>query len=182
MELSVGRRLKDLRLKTGISQRELARRAAQSPAAVSAIELDKVSPSVATLKRVLEAMGVSLGEFFSVDPDEAPGAFFGPDDMTDVSLGPIHYHQLGRSPLQTPLRLVQVRADPGSDTGLVSNRVDTDEIGYVLSGRIEVTIGSDTRVLSSGWGYVAKGSLPQRFRNHFDEPCAYVFVTSQPGF
>lgn len=182
MEISVGQRLRELRERSGLSQREVARRSGQSPGAISAIELDKVSPSVATLKRLLESLGVSLGEFFSTEPVTAPSAFFSPQDMTDVSLGPIHYRQLGRAPLPTPLRLVHVVVDPGSDTGLVANRPDTDEIGYVLTGQIDVTIGSENRVLGAGCGYVVKGAQQQRFQNRFNRRCEYVFVTSQPGF
>ena len=137
---------------------------------------------MATLKRLLESLGISLGEFFSTEPDAAPSAFFSPQDMTDVSLGPIHYRQLGRSPLPTPLRLVHVVADPGSDTGLVANRADTDEIGYVLSGQIDVTIGSENRVLTAGCGYVVKGAQQQRFCNRSARRCEYILVTSQPGF
>ncbi len=182
MEIGVGRRLRELREKAGASQRELARRSGQSPGAVSAIELEKVSPSVETLKRLLDCLGISLADFFSLEGGESSTAFFGPEQMVDVSLGPIHYRQLGRSVKQSHLQFMRATAYPGSDTGMTQNRAEVEEIGFILSGRIEATIGNETRILSTGDGYTAKGGQTQRFRNIFDDKCEYIFVASPPGF
>lgn len=182
MEIGVGRRLRELRERAEISQRELARRSGQSPGAVSAIELEKVSPSVETLKRLLDCLGIELADFFSLDPAEPSSAFFGPEQMVDVSLGPIHYRQLGRGMKHANMRFMRVTAYPGSDTGRVGNPPDVEEIGFILSGRIEATIGTETRVIGAGDGYMAKGGQLQHFRNIFDEKCEYIFVCSPPGF
>ena len=48
------------RRQSGLSQEELARRAATSQAAISAYESGRRSPSVATLSRILEAAGFEL--------------------------------------------------------------------------------------------------------------------------
>ena len=54
MELDVGARLRLVRMRHGLSQRELARRAGVTNATVSLIESNKVNPSVGALKRVLD--------------------------------------------------------------------------------------------------------------------------------
>ena len=64
-ELAVGQRLRALRLRSGLSQRELARRAAVSNATISMIEADRVSPSVSALRQVLSALGVGIADFFA---------------------------------------------------------------------------------------------------------------------
>jgi transcriptional regulator with XRE-family HTH domain len=64
--LCVGQRSKELRERSGASQRELARRSGMSPASISAIELGKASPSVEKLKRLLDCPGETLADFFSV--------------------------------------------------------------------------------------------------------------------
>lgn len=48
------------RKRSGLSQEELARRAATSQAAISAYESGRRSPSVATLSRILAAAGFDL--------------------------------------------------------------------------------------------------------------------------
>ena len=48
-----------------------------SSEAVSAIELGKVSPSVETLKRLLDCLDISLADFFAPEGSGPSSAFFG---------------------------------------------------------------------------------------------------------
>ncbi|MEJ7876351.1 MAG: helix-turn-helix domain-containing protein [Solirubrobacterales bacterium] len=55
-----GRFLTEARARHGLSQKEIAARAGMTQANVSRIERDKVSPSLSTLNRILEAIGETL--------------------------------------------------------------------------------------------------------------------------
>jgi transcriptional regulator with XRE-family HTH domain/quercetin dioxygenase-like cupin family protein len=61
---SLGSRLKDIRLKAGLTLRELARQADVSPSFVSQIENGKSQPSVATLYVFSKLLKVSVDELF----------------------------------------------------------------------------------------------------------------------
>jgi transcriptional regulator with XRE-family HTH domain len=179
--LSVGQRLRELRERSGASQRDLARRSGMSPASISTIELGKVSPSVETLKRLLDCLGETLADFFSVGAKPMPLTFFRSEDLEEISLGLIHYHQLGGALNRDSLQFVRATANPGSDTRSVTHQAYDAEIGFVLSGRIEVTINEETRVLGPGDGYVIRGHKQIRIRNIFAEDCHYIFVSSTAG-
>ena len=56
MSLDVGARLKMVRKKRGLSQRELAKRAGVTNSTISLIEQNRVSPSVSSLKKVLDGV------------------------------------------------------------------------------------------------------------------------------
>jgi transcriptional regulator with XRE-family HTH domain/quercetin dioxygenase-like cupin family protein len=71
---SLGSRLKDVRLKAGLSLRELARQASVSPSFVSQIENGKSQPSVATLYVFSQLLDVSVDELFEQKEPEAPDA------------------------------------------------------------------------------------------------------------
>jgi chemotaxis signal transduction protein/DNA-binding XRE family transcriptional regulator len=58
--VDAARILTDARRRAGISQRELARRAGTSQAAVARIELARQSPSIETLRRLVAACGIDL--------------------------------------------------------------------------------------------------------------------------
>ncbi|WP_036227619.1 helix-turn-helix domain-containing protein [Marmoricola sp. URHB0036] len=60
----LGQRLKDVRLKAGLSLRELARQADVSPSLISQIENGKSQPSVATLYSFSRLLNVSVDELF----------------------------------------------------------------------------------------------------------------------
>ena len=67
---NLGERLKDVRLKAGLTLRELARQANVSPSFISQIENGKSQPSVATLYSFSRLLGVTVDELFDArEPD-----------------------------------------------------------------------------------------------------------------
>ena len=60
MSIDVGARLKHVREVHGLSQRELARRAGVTNGLISLIEQNRVSPSVGSLKKVLDGLGIAI--------------------------------------------------------------------------------------------------------------------------
>lgn len=66
---TLGKRLRELRTRHGLSQRELAKRAQVTNSTISQVEQDAVSPSVSSLNKILEVFPISLSDFFS---DEIP--------------------------------------------------------------------------------------------------------------
>ena len=179
--LGVGQRLKELRERAGVSQRDVARMSGMSPAAISAIELGKVSPSVETLKRILDCLGETMADFFAVGLSPRSANFFGPDDLVEVALDKIHYLQLPATMSKDGLQFVKARVNPGSDTRSVTHQYYDSEIGFVLKGKIEVTINGETRILGRGEGYIMRGSKQIRIRNIFKQDCEYVFISSTAG-
>ena len=65
--MDTGTRLKLVRERNKLSQRELARRSGLTNSTISQIEQNRVSPSVSSLKKLLEGIPMSLAEFFSFD-------------------------------------------------------------------------------------------------------------------
>ena len=70
----LGARLKEIRLRSGLSLRELARRAGVSPSLVSQVENGKSRPSVATLYAFSRSLNVSVDELFDADTGRAAEA------------------------------------------------------------------------------------------------------------
>ena len=67
--MDIGSRLQAVRKSKGLSQRELAKRVGVTNSTISLIEQNKVSPSVSSLKKVLDGVPMSLAEFFTLDLD-----------------------------------------------------------------------------------------------------------------
>src|SRR6478672_980577 len=81
MSIDVGARLKHVRELHGLSQRELARRAGVTNGLISLIEQNRVSPSVSSLKKVLDGIPMSLADFFTLDLGTSPQVFFASDEL-----------------------------------------------------------------------------------------------------
>lgn len=60
----VGKRIKELRHKLGISQEELADRADVHRTYIASLEVGKRNVSIVTLEKIVKALDVSMSEFF----------------------------------------------------------------------------------------------------------------------
>ena len=60
----VGKRIKDLRHKLGISQEELADKAEIHRTYIASLEVGKRNISIVTLEKIVVALEVSMSEFF----------------------------------------------------------------------------------------------------------------------
>ena len=79
----IGQRLRQLRQRHGLSQRELARRAGVSNATISMIESNQVSPSIAALKQILSAIDIGIADFFAPTEAETGQIVFRADELTE---------------------------------------------------------------------------------------------------
>ena len=180
--MDIGSQLKAVRKKRGFSQRKLARLADVSNGTISLIEQNKMSPSVALLKKLLEGMSMSLGEFFDDEKHAREKHFFHADELTEHSFGSMKFLQVGGDLQGRQLQVLREYYPPKGDTGDLMLVHDGEEAGIVIRGEIEVTVGDEVSLLSAGDAYYFESSLPHRFRNPGNEECEIVSVCTPPNF
>lgn len=186
MDFNVGSRLKQVREATGLSQRELARRAGVTNGTISLIEQNRNSPSVASLRRVLQGIPMSLAEFFSQEVPAADQTVFRADELVEIANeanrkaeGAISFRQVGDAAKHNLQILNEVYA-PGADTGRSMLQHPSTEGGIVIEGRLELTVGTEKSILGPGEAYLFDSRIPHRFRNPFDEPCRVISACTPP--
>lgn len=189
--MDIGGRLRAVREARGMSQRDLAGRAGLTNAAISLIEQNKSSPSVASLKRLLDAIPMTMSEFFSeVEGNGAPKYFYSSDEFIelspqDIGLGTgaarVSLRQLGDASRHS-LQVLHEVYPAGSDTGPDLLAHEGEEAGVVIEGIIEITVADQIRVLNPGDGYLFDSRLPHRFRNIGEERCVIVSACTPPSF
>lgn len=182
--MDVGARLQRVRTAYGLSQRELAKRVGVTNSTISLIEQNKVSPSVGSLKKVLDGIPISLAEFFTHDLPLAAvdTPFYAADELPDVGSGGIHYFLVGRRRPQRQLCLLREVMPVGSDTGDSLLCHDGEEGGLVVAGTVEVSVGQQRRVLRAGEAYYFDSRLPHRFRNVGDDDAVIVSASTPATF
>ncbi|MGJ7457187.1 cupin domain-containing protein [Halomonas sp. RA08-2] len=170
----VGERLRTLRTLRGISQRELAKRCGVTHSSLSLIEQGKVSPSVSSLKKILDAIPMSVGDFFTMDLENGRRVFYTANDLADVGTGDVIYKLVGADRRDRALSFMVETYPPGADTGREMIAHQGEEAGVVLEGEIEITIGADSCLLRPGEAYYFETNVPHRFRNLGEAPCRLV--------
>jgi len=176
----IGDRLRSERMKSGISQRELARRLGLSPSMISQLERGISKPSVGTLYAIVTELGLSLDRVIR-----------GEDD---ASVGGTHFTEA--SPVVRPLERQAIDLETGvrweeltstSEEGIdflhatyeVGGASTPDEslmrhngreYGYVMSGLLGIKIGFQEYELQPGDAIAFDSTLPHRLFNKGDEP------------
>ena len=182
MSIDVGAHLKAVRTMYGLSQRELAKRAGVTNGTISLIEQNRVSPSVSSLKKVLDGVPMSLAEFFTLDLQVNPQVFFGRDDLTDIGDRDVSLRLVAAQRPNRAMTIMHERYRPKADTGADMLSHKGEEGGLVIAGRIELTVGAQSRVLGPGDAYYFTSAVPHRFRNLGDEPCEIISACTPPTF
>ena len=182
MSLDVGTHLKAVRQMYGLSQRELAKRAGVTNGLISLIEQNRVSPSVSSLKKVLDGIPMTLADFFTLDLGGQPQVFFLRQDLSDIGTAGVELRLVGSRLAKRSMSILHEQHAPNSDTGEEMLTHAGEEGGVVVKGRIELTVGGESRILGPGDAYYFKSTLPHRFRNLGREECEIVSASSPPTF
>lgn len=178
-ELSIGSRLRGLRKERELSQRGLAELAGLSPNAISLIERDEISPSVATLQRLATALGVKMSYFFEADTRArvlhvAAGArpAVRGAGLTIEGLGA----RLDGQQIEPFYVTLASRADMGAGQVVHAGH----EFVCVLAGQVHYEIDGKAYLLSAGDFLLFEADLPHRWSNPGDEPAMLVLVLQAP--
>jgi len=182
MSIDVGAHLKAVRTMYGLSQRELAKRAGVTNGMISLIEQNRVSPSVSSLKRVLDGIPMSLADFFTLDLAASPRVFFTAEQLTDLGGGAVRLRLVAANRPNRALSILHEYYAIGADTGTDMLTHPGEEGGVVVRGSIELTVGGQSQVLGPGDAYYFESSLPHRFRNVGSEACELVSASTPPTF
>ncbi|WP_026620192.1 transcriptional regulator with XRE-family HTH domain [Ensifer sp. WSM1721] len=182
MSVDIGNRLRHVRLMHNLSQRELAKRAGVTNSTISLIESNASNPSVGALKRILDGIPIGLAEFFSFEPEKPRKAFYAAEELVEIGKGSISYRQIGDNLFGRSLQILKECYQPGADTGKVPLVHEGEEGGIVLSGRLEVTVDDERRILGPGDAYYFESRRPHRFRCVGPVPCEVISACTPPTF
>jgi transcriptional regulator with XRE-family HTH domain len=186
---AIGDRLREERVKAGISQRELARRLGLSPSLISQLESGQSRPSVGTLYSIVTELGVSLdrvikgGEAAAEVSDSGNG---GRGTRSPV----VHPGDRAAIDLDSGVRWEELTADREEDVDFLeaiyevggasttdhsSIRHNGREYGYVVSGTLGVRIGFEEHELHPGDSIAFDSTIPHRLFNKGDAPVRAIW-------
>ncbi|MEW6998757.1 helix-turn-helix domain-containing protein [Colwelliaceae bacterium BS250] len=182
--MDVGLRLKAVRLLNNLSQRELAKRAGVTNSTISMIEKNSVSPSISSMKKVLNGIPISLVDFFTEDLDtkQIQKVAYTPDELMDIGSGDITMNLVGKAFPRRQMTFLIETYQPHADTGAEMLQVDAEEGGYVLEGKIELTVGDEVFIINKNEGYYFDNNKPHRFHNPFNKVCKIISATTPANF
>ncbi len=166
-----------------MSIRGLAERSGLSHPFISSAEKDATSPSVSSLKKILDALGVTLSDFFAEKESIERVAFYKANELTELADGVnLSYRQVGANLKGAEMLILHERYAPGASTGEDKYHHQAQEGGVVVQGKLLITVGTESRVLEEGDAYYFDSTIPHRMENIADEECVVVSAVTPPTF
>jgi transcriptional regulator with XRE-family HTH domain len=163
--IDVGSRLRAMREERHLSMRSLAHRSGLSTNALSMIERGRTSPSVSTLYKISEALGVPITAFFRAKPARQDVVFRKAAARMNVPFTRGLWEGLGGEAFVGEVEPFMLTLEPGGGSGPFSMLHTGHEFVYCLCGELEYEVESQRYSLEPGDSLLFAAQLHHRWRN-----------------
>lgn len=174
----IGKKIKNLRLKKGLTQEELGERTDLSKGYISQLERDLSSPSIETFFNILEVLGCSPKQFFDEEEqiqrvvyDENEKTFF-----LDEEKG---YEIQWLVPESNEKEMEPIYLTFEKNGMFKEFEPSLSEtFAYVLSGRVMVKLGNRTYIAKKGESIYYDASQKHQIINDYDGKSELILVAT----
>ncbi len=178
-EVVVGRNLRDLRTKRGLSLRALADLSGLNVNTLSLVENGKSSPSVSTLQQLALALEVPMTAFFESEQIEKRVVFTRATQRPMAAFGSLQMQNLGKDLAGKVVQPFVVILQPGMGSGDRMIVHTGHEFVYCLEGSIRYQVNHEDYYLEKGDSIVFEAHLPHCWENQGQEE-AHILLTLYP--
>ncbi|UEM04048.1 cupin domain-containing protein [Skermanella rosea] len=185
-DIRIGVKLRHARLVRGLRMSDVARRVGCSESLISKLEHDKAKPSFVMLHKLVAALETNVAYLFA-DAGDSAGPVARAGERPVITTDPLRNAPGIRLERLIPYaegHLLQANIhiiDPGSGSdGEIEH--DGEEVGYVLEGALELTVGGQVHSLSAGDSFVFRSDLSHGYRNPGDTTTRVLWVNTPPTF
>lgn len=165
VSVDVGQRLKELREERRMSIRSLATKSNLSANALSMIERGKTSPSVSTLYKLSDALGVPITEFFGPAPEKQNAILVKADSRARVPFSRGLWEGLGGEQFTGRVEPFILTLESGTTSGPHNMVHSGHEFIFVLRGHLEYLVEKQVYLLDAGDSLLFAANLNHRWRN-----------------
>jgi transcriptional regulator with XRE-family HTH domain len=177
---SLGSKLRTLRKERDLTQRELASQAGISANAVSLIERDEISPSVATLQRLATALNVKMSYFFDED-GQTDVMHIRASERPFIESKGVTIESIGQRLRGQELEPFFISLAPNSESGRRHVIHSGHEFVYCVRGRVEYEIDGEIYLLNAGDFLLFEAQLPHHWRNPTEEKAELLLILQTPN-
>lgn len=165
ISVDVATRLRELREGRGISMRTLATKSGLSANALSMIERGKTSPSVSTLYKLADALGISITAFFGAETEKKKMVFLKSDERTRMSFTRGVFEALGGEQFTGRMEPFMLTLESGASCGPHGMVHTGHEFIFCLRGQLDYFVEKEIFHLEAGDSLLFSSQLSHRWRN-----------------
>ena len=177
--MEIGSKIKALRLKNNLTQEELADRCELTKGFISQLENDVANPSIDTLNDILLVLGSNMGEFFQ--NEESEPLVFHKADYFSKDYGDSVTTWLVPSAQKNAMEPIMLSLnEKGAHESDMPH--EGEEFGFVVSGKIKVTVGKRSFIAKKGETFYYKADKKHSLENVSDDKATVLWISCPPNF
>ncbi len=179
--MNIGSKIKRLRMENGLTQEELADRCELTKGFISQLEREMTSPSIATLYDILEALGTTLGDFFTEENDEK--IVFNKEDifMKYEEDYKMKIHWIIPNAQKNEMEPILMELEPNG-ISYKHTPHPGEEFGFVLEGEIELYHGKRKLLVKKGESFYFFPNKEHYIKNKLNKIAKILWVVTPPSF
>jgi len=178
VSVNIGDRLRELREARNISMRALATRSGLSANALSMIERGKASPSVSTLYKLAEALGISITSFFGSDAERKQVVFLKAEERTRASFTRGVFEALGGEQFAGRVEPFLLTLENSANSGPRPMTHTGHEFVFCLRGELEYQVERQLYQLAAGDSLLFAAHLKHRWKNPSGKVATALIIIS----
>ena len=182
-DINLGKKVQDFRNKSGMSLRELAKRAGLTASMLSQIERNLVNPSINTLKVIAAALEIPMYKFFmggGADKNlvvrRDARITLGRPEAEDI------VYELLTANVSGSIEFCMMHIPAKNGSHNVESIHKGEEVAYVAQGKITVYINGAAYELEMGDSVLIPPGSVHRWQNSADEEAQVLFAVTPPSF
>ena len=179
MEINVGQRIRQLRIKNGLTQEELASRCELTKGFLSQLENDIAVPSLATLMDIVEVLGTNMSDFFKESQNDK--VVFDEEDFFTDDKDDYVINWIVPTAQKNHMEPIIIEIQPGHRSQTVEPH-EGEEFGYVLSGTVYLISGKERYKVRNGSTFYINGDKEHYLENESKKPAKVLWICNPPVF
>lgn len=182
LETDIGGRIKSLRQSNHLTLKQLAEKVGCTDAYLSQIENGRVSPSIASLKKIADALHTKITDLFVESENDDP-VVLQPHQRVTLSLDRwnARIQSLVVNPKNKRMHPFFTTIEPGGGSHGLYSHVG-EEFGIVLQGALEIDLDGTIHLVKSNESFYYNSSQPHSWTNPGSEETVVIWVISPPTF
>ncbi len=177
--MQLGRKIRDLRLRRGLTVQQLAELTGLSKGFISQVENSRTSPSLATLQDLARALETSVA-YLVVEEDQVPHLVRAAERPRLQIGGNTSLVEVLSAQPRRNLELIQVELPVGESAGDKRHYHHGEEVVLCQEGRVTMFCGEHTMILHAGDSCHFDGRVPHAVENS-GECTARVLIAMTPA-
>ena len=177
--MDIGKRIRQLRIRNGLTQAELASRCELTKGFVSQLENNLTTPSLPVLMDLVEVLGSDMATFFT--EEEEPQIVFGKDDFFEDDREGYSISWVVPNAQKNTMEPIVLTLQPQQRSQVMMPH-EGQEFGLVLSGSVSLINGGKKHRVKKGETFYIRGEQEHELRNETGAPAKVLWITTPPLF